>query len=213
MCMRMRRCTRVPVPHIFPMYTKGMSWPLTNPASPMVTSSSKRLSAPVLSMFPAVCSPLRSFGFDMMIPFLSRPKSPAISPLASRTFMLGRTTMSRTSTLLLSIAAATTGRAAWRTIRGSSPASIFSRRGPGAPNPGPSTSSQPGFSVFASSSTHSPPCGPVQLRPVERTLEPTFLASFTTLPVVGSEPGFLNSASCITRYSHGTTSGTAAASG
>mmetsp|Transcript_66772 Transcript_66772/g.206753 ORF Transcript_66772/g.206753 Transcript_66772/m.206753 type:complete len:249 (-) Transcript_66772:251-997(-) len=191
------------------MYTKGTSWPWTKPASPMVASSSNRLSAPVLSMFPAVCSPFRSLGFDMMIPLRSIPNNPAISPFASRTFMLGRAMKSRTSTLLLSIAAAITGRAAWRTMRGSSPASAFSRRGPGAPNPGPSTSNQPGLSPLDSSSTHSPPCGPVQVRPVVRTLEPTFRPSLTTLPVAGSEPGFLKSVSCMTQYSEGTSWGAA----
>mmetsp|Transcript_108858 Transcript_108858/g.289516 ORF Transcript_108858/g.289516 Transcript_108858/m.289516 type:complete len:228 (+) Transcript_108858:126-809(+) len=155
-------------------------------------------------MFPADCSLLRSLGFDMMMPFLSRPNKPAIRPFASRTLVLGRTTMSRISTLLLSMAAAITGRAARRTIRGSSPASTRSSSGPGAPKLEPSTSSQPGFSAGGSSCTHSPPCGPVHALPVPRTLEPTFRAIFTTLPVVGSEPGFLKSVSCMTRYSHGT---------
>ena len=69
------------------------------------------------------------------------------------------------------------------------------------PKPGPWTKSHPGLSTKLSSSTHSPPFGPVQVRPVVNITEPTGLVSFTVFGPVGLDPGRFTKLRCSTRYS------------
>mmetsp|Transcript_72642 Transcript_72642/g.224641 ORF Transcript_72642/g.224641 Transcript_72642/m.224641 type:complete len:230 (+) Transcript_72642:306-995(+) len=84
----------------------------------------------------------------------------------------------------------------------SSPGSTRSNNGPGRSKPGPSTRTQPGFSTRPSSSTHSPPAGPVQVWPVVRSVEPTLRLILMILGPAGPcVPGFFTRGPCTTRYS------------
>mmetsp|Transcript_76786 Transcript_76786/g.178108 ORF Transcript_76786/g.178108 Transcript_76786/m.178108 type:complete len:204 (+) Transcript_76786:250-861(+) len=94
-----------------------------------------------------------------------------------------------------------TGEMTFRTMGSCSPGSTLSSKGPGWLKPGPSTSNQPSFSAAGSSSTHSPPEGPVQVFPVVLTVEPTFRESLVILAAAGSAPSFLIKHPCRTRHS------------
>mmetsp|Transcript_16496 Transcript_16496/g.33437 ORF Transcript_16496/g.33437 Transcript_16496/m.33437 type:complete len:206 (+) Transcript_16496:268-885(+) len=94
-----------------------------------------------------------------------------------------------------------TGERTCSTIGSGSPGSTLSSNGPGKLKPGPSTNNHPAFSADGSSSTHSPPEGPLHVFPVVLTLEPTLRLSFVILEVVGSDPTFFMRGPCITRHS------------
>mmetsp|Transcript_38644 Transcript_38644/g.82180 ORF Transcript_38644/g.82180 Transcript_38644/m.82180 type:complete len:244 (+) Transcript_38644:366-1097(+) len=129
----------------------------------------------------------------------SKPKIKAIHSLASFTFAPEGSKMSRCSKLSVSLT--TTGFSTRKSMGECSPGTTLRRRGPGIPNPGPSTSSHPGFSTTLSNSTHSPPRGPVQVRPLANTMEPTLRLILIAPSPEGSVPSFLMRLRCRTRYS------------
>mmetsp|Transcript_57186 Transcript_57186/g.167379 ORF Transcript_57186/g.167379 Transcript_57186/m.167379 type:complete len:235 (-) Transcript_57186:134-838(-) len=149
-------------------------------------------------------------GWAMMSCEGSSPKMSAIHSFASFTLADLGSKNWRYSTLSKSFTS--TGFSTCNIMGGSSPGSTRRSSGPGTPKPGPSTSSQPAFSVMGSNSTHSPPFLPLQVRPVVKTVEPTCRVSFTAASVApGSFPSRFTRVRCITRYST-TCAGVASAS-
>mmetsp|Transcript_1778 Transcript_1778/g.5742 ORF Transcript_1778/g.5742 Transcript_1778/m.5742 type:complete len:208 (-) Transcript_1778:258-881(-) len=144
------------------------------------------------SMKDASCRPSFSLVTTML---------PAFSPGMRSTIHAFACLMRWPGFMQISKTLSSTGERTWSTMGSASPGSTLSSRGPGRLNPGPSTSSQPGFSAAGSTSTHSPPEGPVQVLPVVLTLDPTLRLSLVILALVGSAPSFLMRGPCTTRHS------------
>mmetsp|Transcript_133447 Transcript_133447/g.297713 ORF Transcript_133447/g.297713 Transcript_133447/m.297713 type:complete len:206 (-) Transcript_133447:133-750(-) len=141
-------------------------------------------------------------GFVKMMNEGSKPAMTEIHSLASHAVSVGLTRNSRNS-------ASSSSKFKLSSIRkrnlknGSSPGTTLRNNGPGVPKPGPSTSTQPAFSVTESNSTHCPPIGPFHVRPVVKSVEPTGRVNFTTVALgsPASADNFFTKVRWKTRYS------------